>query len=770
MTNSHYKNHKFEITIVIPIYSRSNTDLDTLHKCIKSILSKTHNAFNLLLIDDCSQNTRTRPFLENITKGLSNVLILQNKKNLGFPKTVNRGILESGRSDVVILNSDVVVTDNWLVNLSRCAYSDHAFGPVSPLTNRAVFTSFPVTGADNNIPQRISLDHYSHLIHCTSESQYPQILSASGFCMYLKRSLIDEIGLFDEAYGRGYYEDTDLSMRSMEHGYACIADDSTFILHANSASFGEEKYQLSENNKSIFSMRYPFYERIFKSCLTQNTYSKLHNNLSKNISLYHDGEEISKVNTSKPGILFLTHELGGGSERFLNDLTSAIENDFHIYILKSSGSHLTLSGYPSDNTRTIQLEIPVTWQISESNLKYRQTLEFIIDSLLIDAVFINSFIGHSFSAIDIAKSRGIGAAYIFHDFHLICPSIHLADNSNRYCGTCAYGEEREGCLESSDSLNKNGGNATLLNNFRKLVKHSIITDHHVRLIFPSNFSKHLVESIYGALPRDKFDIIPHSLPSIQSTSPTQTKKGKNSRHLNIAIFGNLHFLKGRQEIESVIAACTRKSVRFHFRGVSMRRIRGAHHYGRYKPDEIVPWLKKMNIDVSLLLSNVPETFSYTLSESIAAGIPAIVCDQGAMEERISTTDTGWIVDLNDTASISHLINSIAENRSLLEQKQGNVSSSLNTSNKSNTETYIKLLNDLSQNTSTANRSRTRVFRAEILLDHADHKTSRLNNTIAQIGAYAEQHPLLLQLIRPLWLFSRSVYRYVNSRMSAGIKQ
>jgi glycosyltransferase involved in cell wall biosynthesis len=90
-------------------------------------------------------------------------------------------------------------------------------------------------------------------------------------------------------------------------------------------------------------------------------------------------------------------------------------------------------------------------------------------------------------------------------------------------------------------------------------------------------------------------------------------------------------------------------------------------YGNYSRNLISHILREEKIDVTLLLSVIPETFSFTLSESVASGIPVIASDIGALRERVAGYGAGFLVPYeNPIPSISDRLRDILANREILE--------------------------------------------------------------------------------------------------------
>ncbi|PAF18640.1 glycosyl transferase family 2 [Terribacillus saccharophilus] len=177
-------------------------------------------------------------------------------ENMGFVKTVNKGIKHT-KHDIIILNSDTVVTDYWIDKLKVAAYSNSKVGSVTTLTNNGTIASVPMFNKDNNLPKGYSIEEFSILIDKVSKKLYPVIPTAVGHAMFIKRAVINKIGLFDEVnFGKGYGEEEDYSARLIEKGYINILADDTFIYHHGSTSFKSDKKELIRKNKRILKKKH----------------------------------------------------------------------------------------------------------------------------------------------------------------------------------------------------------------------------------------------------------------------------------------------------------------------------------------------------------------------------------------------------------------------------------------------------------------------------------------------------------------------------------
>lgn len=248
-------------TIVVPIHDA----FEAVRNCLVSLERHlNHDAARLLLIDDASTDPRIGDLLDGWAR-MPGVRVLRNATNLGYTRSVNIGLREAGTDDVVLLNSDTVVTPQWLEGLRSTAYAGAGIGTVTPMSDNAGAFSFPVEGRANPRPEGVSMDDHAALVVQSVASMAPvDVPTGSGFCLYLRRAMLDEVGGFDEkAFPRGYGEENDLCMRALQMGWRHVVTPRAFVFHVRSASFGPERPGLLEQGMRVLASRYPDYlERV----------------------------------------------------------------------------------------------------------------------------------------------------------------------------------------------------------------------------------------------------------------------------------------------------------------------------------------------------------------------------------------------------------------------------------------------------------------------------------------------------------------------------
>ncbi len=218
-------------TVVIPVFNAH----DDLTACLASLEAHSPGA-RVLVVDDASDDPRIAPLLADWVGRREHARLVTLPDNRGFVHAANRGVAEAG-GDVVLLNSDTVVTAGWLEALERCLASDPAIATATPWSNNAEIVSLPVFGAPNPVPE--DPESWARAVRRCARGEHPELPTAVGFCMAVSRRCIDAIGLFDEAaFGRGYGEENDFCRRAAEAGWRNVLCEDAFVVHRGGASFG----------------------------------------------------------------------------------------------------------------------------------------------------------------------------------------------------------------------------------------------------------------------------------------------------------------------------------------------------------------------------------------------------------------------------------------------------------------------------------------------------------------------------------------------------
>lgn len=243
------------VDVLIPVYDGYEETLECLDSAIRSRrLNRT--AHRLVVLDDATPNAPLREALLAMAAA-GDIEHVINPVNLGFIRNVNRGMAYSPERDVVWLNADTRVNGDWLDRLRAVAYSDKSIASVTPFTNNGELMSFPESRISHSMPTAQEQAHLDDLARQT-DSPPMEIETGCGFCLYIKRRAIVEVGYLDEVHlMRGYGEETDWCLRARSHGWRHMGAPNVFVAHQGGASFGDEKVIRVAYNNAILMRRYP---------------------------------------------------------------------------------------------------------------------------------------------------------------------------------------------------------------------------------------------------------------------------------------------------------------------------------------------------------------------------------------------------------------------------------------------------------------------------------------------------------------------------------
>jgi len=165
--------------------------------------------------------------------------LIANGKNLGFVKAVNQGLGLSDAPYVCVLNNDTVPAPGWLDRMVAFAGGHKDVGLINPQCN----------GHGD-----MTIEDYAKALEAR-KGRFMEMNQCQGFCMLVKREVIEKIGLLDESFGIGGFDDTDYSMRAHKAGYKSVAIGDAYVYHRLHGSFdkaGDREYWVKRNQKIYY--------------------------------------------------------------------------------------------------------------------------------------------------------------------------------------------------------------------------------------------------------------------------------------------------------------------------------------------------------------------------------------------------------------------------------------------------------------------------------------------------------------------------------------
>lgn len=247
-----------KVDIIVPVYR----GLQETRACLESVLANPQSTkFELIVIDDYSPEAELSAWLEDMA-GKNKFTLLKNLSNLGFVQTVNRGMKLHSDRDVILLNSDAIVANDWLDRLLNCAYRDARIATVTPFSNNATICSYPKFNEDNELPIDLNLATLDSIFVHVNRGRYVEIPTGVGFCFYIKRVAINEIGFFDaDAFEKGYGEENDFCQRAIKLGWTNVLAADVFVQHLGGVSFATEQNSSKAKATKMLATLHPNYEK-----------------------------------------------------------------------------------------------------------------------------------------------------------------------------------------------------------------------------------------------------------------------------------------------------------------------------------------------------------------------------------------------------------------------------------------------------------------------------------------------------------------------------
>ncbi|MCH9724540.1 MAG: glycosyltransferase [Planctomycetes bacterium] len=250
------------VSIIVLTYN----NLEFTRKCLKSLMEFTNYPnWELVIVDNASSDDSPE-FLQTFAKQYDNVKVILNKENVGFSAGNNIGIENSTGEFLVLLNNDTVVTRGWLWDLIRYFLKEKSLGLLGPVTNN-IGNEAKISIEYANM-EEMARESRKYTSEHSRELFY--VNTVAFFCAVIRRQVIEEIGLLDEVFGCGFFEDDDYCIRARNAGFKVAIADDVYIHHHLSASFSqlkeETKKQLFDKNKAIYEEKWgPWVPHTYRS-------------------------------------------------------------------------------------------------------------------------------------------------------------------------------------------------------------------------------------------------------------------------------------------------------------------------------------------------------------------------------------------------------------------------------------------------------------------------------------------------------------------------
>ena len=257
-----------KLDVVVPIYNA----FEVMRDCLSSLEKYQSEIQQVILINDASTDKRVAPYINEISRD-NGWKVVHQCHNLGFVKTANKG-LKLGEEHTVLLNSDTIVTRDWISAFKQALVAIPALGTATPWSNNAEICSFPQFLVNHQLPMNI--DQMASVLYKSYQPQYPTLPTAVGFCMLISKKAKQLVGYFDEGhFGHGYGEENDYSLRVAEAGLANILCDNAYVAHVGNQSFVDMDIRPSEETMQRLLAKHPNYLIMIQEYIKEDPLSDL---------------------------------------------------------------------------------------------------------------------------------------------------------------------------------------------------------------------------------------------------------------------------------------------------------------------------------------------------------------------------------------------------------------------------------------------------------------------------------------------------------------
>lgn len=522
---------------------------------------------------------------------------------------------ELGDGDLAYIHAGCEVTNDWDVLLARALCEDPGIGVVSPLSAASPILS-PFPGSK---PDWMQVGHIHRWLAHLSHGKVLEVPGIAPFCSFWRAAALAVLQ-DDGIMGIDGLEDELARL-----GRACVVCDWVYV----EAPAGAATSVVREREG-------------MQSFLTYHPLGRIRHAFGE-AGAWGEPSVPAAAPMIKPVQLHVAHSWGGGLGRWVEDMCEADEGRWNL-VLRSIGTWgafgqriaLYRSHEMDKPLRDWLLDKPIG-SIAVGHVQYRRLLREIVRDFHVDAVIVSSLVGHSLDVLDLP----LPCLIVAHDYTPFCPALSI-----RFDGVCT------GC--NADRLRDCFAHNPLNHFFREagsdywlaLREHYFrrVRGPQVRVVAPSaSVVRHLHE-LAPSIADLPIDVIEHGI----DFPPGPTWEPSRDGRLRLVVLGSMAPQKGADLLAAALPAlsgfadvylvgCGDEGERFGDLGAG-RIVR------RYRREDLPGIIAGIAPHVGLLLSVVPETFSYTLSELWAMRVPPVATRLGGFVDRIEDGSSGFLIE------------------------------------------------------------------------------------------------------------------------------
>ena len=439
--------------------------------------------------------------------------------------------------------------------------------------------------------------------------------------MYIRRDSLEQVGLFDtENFGKGYGEENDFCQRAAQAGWRNLHLLDTFVLHTGGVSFGDSKSPREQAAMATLARLHPNYAR--------DVHAFVQADPARPYRLALDAARI--VESGLPVILNVLHDRAGGTVRHVRELAAHLADQAVFLTLTPRAHHsvlLRLAGADEGFELAFQLDTQ------------REEFLDILRELGVRHVHFHHLLGHGQVVRDLPLLLDVSYDFTAHDYFSYCTHITLTGNDDHFIEELGPGQC--GCCPPDMAAPSHGNVA----HWRAANARLLVGARHV--LAPSQDAARRLSAFVPAI---QVLPIPHTDVTNAKALPVPAPQAlRGGAALKIVVIGALSVIKGADVLEAVAMEAAKRNVpvEFHLIGYAYRQLKTQPRshltvHGGYAEEDLPRLIEWLQPDLAWFPAQWPETYSYTLSAALQAGLPVAVSDLGAFAERVSGRPWSWI--------------------------------------------------------------------------------------------------------------------------------
>ncbi|MEA3638341.1 MAG: glycosyltransferase [Lamprobacter sp.] len=595
------------VDVIIPVYRGA----EETRACIESVLRcPQRTPHQVIVIDDASPDAELREYLDTLVDD-SRIELIRQPENQGFVATANLGIWLHPERDVVLLNSDTEVANDWLDRLHACATTDYRIATVTPFSNNATLCSYPRIGEENALPSDLDTAALDDLFRRHNAGDIVDLPTGVGFCLYMTRAGIEGLGGFDEdSFGAGYGEEVDYCMRGRIAGWRNLLCAEVFVRHHGGVSFQETSAARREVAQRFIDKRFPDYPQLVTNFFNRDPPRP-----------FRRAVDLARLCGSvRPRLLFISHNWGGGVDHHIQQLATALADQAEVLLLQPQRGDMAVLRWLRSGEE-LAMYLPLRPDTADPWLE-------LLSGLGLSHLHYHHVQGFPPWILELADVLGLPYDVTLHDYLPVCPQLHFVQASGAYCGEPTNPAVCQRCLaERPHHWGLDIGEWR--HRFLDWLANA------TRVIAPS-------ADVSARISRYRSDLAlvtwPH--PEIDDTGSYALVQ-RSLKRRKVLLLGSLSDAKGLGLVSSAAIEAARQGMLLDLRVIGSIRRRvplwpeaNLSVHGEYAEADLPAILERERPDAFLFASVIPETFSYTLSLAMRTGLPILALDIGAIGERL----------------------------------------------------------------------------------------------------------------------------------------